>query len=431
MNRIFSFVLLLAGTLTFTACGDDDEVGQEYTRENPVSVTSSDLTFTADGGKGGVKFTAPAGATVSTNVDWATAEMVGSDSAVVTVGVNAKLGGRGAKLTIKCGNDSTNIPITQTGSSFKLSGSKEFYLNDNDTVISLRYFSEGVPAKVTSSNDEAVTGTEFGDSTVNITLAANGTGSFRTSEVYFNNDGRVDTVFFVQGSENDLLNKQYIIGGIDLMTYSQTQNIQQSVFVELGTLVKSGGHLYFQSTGMVSGVPMQIPLIYGNDLSLTLTAGNRIGSIKQNSRRFNLVTGVVDYNALNATYDYEEAHGATQGALSNLFLNSKLSLTAFLSVGTDGIHGAFQDTGANQWFVTQYGSKLKFNSFSGQFAIGAVSGNSVAGWYKILLSSSIEEYRNSGGAKENQLSAVRSRIAAKMASQLPVLGRPLFPVIGE
>lgn len=429
MNKIFNFALLLAGVLAFTACSDD-EVGGEYTRENPVSVVKSALTFTADGGKGGVKFTAPAGAKAYTNTEWATAEIVGNDSVVVTVDVNAKLGGRGAKLTIKCGNDSTNVPITQTGSSFKIPGSKEFYLSDDPTVVSVPYTNEGPLADITTSSNEAISSTEITENTVNIAVTANETGSFRTSEVYLNNDGRVDTLRIIQGSEKDLLNKQYILGGIDLLTYSQTQNIQQSIFVELGSLIKSRGNLYYLTRGQIRGVTMQIPLKYNKDLSLTLHAGQAIGSVRQGTSTLRLITGVVDFNALNATFAYEEANSMDQGALSTLFLRDTLSLTAPLSVTPEGtIRGPFMDLGDNTWFVDSYGGYFGVTSFSGLLSIGALSGNSFAGWYAILASASLEEY-DASGAKEAQIDAVKAKIAKKMA-HLPLLGKPLFPVINR
>jgi hypothetical protein len=442
MNKIFSLGLLLTGVLAFTACSDD-EVGQEYIRENTVRVVQSALTFTADGGKGGVKFTAPAGAKAYTNTEWATAEIVGNDSVVVTVGVNAKLGGRGAKLTIKCGNDSTNVSITQLGSSFKISGSKEFYLNDDATVLSLPYTSSGVMAEITASDNAAIPSTEYADGNVNITVSANETGSVRTSEVYFNIDNRVDTVRVIQITEKDLLNKQYILGGIDLDTYLQTQDAQQSMFLELGQLIKRSGKLYYYTRGTVQGTVMQIPLTFNSDdLTLTVEAGNAVGTFRQSTSLYRLMTGIVDYSAMNAfadveakwAYDHENLN--IKSVLSGLFLNNGLSLIAPLSVTSEGtVAGEFQDLGRNSWFVASSREYVKnnlgitpdFNSFNGFLGLAALSGQNFAGWYTILIGSAIEEY-NPNEAKEAQLSAVKAKLARK-AAKLPILGKPLFPVV--
>ena len=75
MKKIFNICLLLAVTAGFVACSDDNDAGSNYLRENPVQVVNSKLTFTAAAQKGGVKFTAPAGSTVSVSDSWATAQL--------------------------------------------------------------------------------------------------------------------------------------------------------------------------------------------------------------------------------------------------------------------------------------------------------------------------------------------------------------------
>ena len=65
-----------------------------------------------------MKFTAPAGSTVSVSDSWATAQLL-NDSVVVSVTNNPAVDSRSAVLTIKNGNDSTNLPILQSGAVFK------------------------------------------------------------------------------------------------------------------------------------------------------------------------------------------------------------------------------------------------------------------------------------------------------------------------
>ena len=104
MKKIFNICLLLAVTAGFVACSDDNDAGSNYLRENPVQVVNSKLTFTAAAQKGGVKFTAPAGSTVSVSDSWATAQLQ-NDSIVVSVTNNPAIDSRSAVLTIKNGND--------------------------------------------------------------------------------------------------------------------------------------------------------------------------------------------------------------------------------------------------------------------------------------------------------------------------------------
>ena len=107
MRKIFNICILFAVAAGFIACSDDNDAGSSYLRKNPVNVVSSKLFFSAAAQKGGVKFTAPAGSTVSVSDSWATAQLL-NDSVVVSVTNNPAVDSRSAVLTIKNGNDSTD-----------------------------------------------------------------------------------------------------------------------------------------------------------------------------------------------------------------------------------------------------------------------------------------------------------------------------------
>ncbi|MDD7597853.1 MAG: BACON domain-containing protein [Prevotella sp.] len=122
MKKIYSFLLLAAFTLAFSACSDDqDQVGSEYSRESTVKVTSSNLVFSAAAGTGTLVFEAPSTATVSVDTQWASA-VVNGNKVDVSVKKNPKLEGRSALLTIKCGDDSTQVTVQQRGMMFKYGG---------------------------------------------------------------------------------------------------------------------------------------------------------------------------------------------------------------------------------------------------------------------------------------------------------------------
>ena len=121
MKKIFNICLLSVAAAGFIACSDNDDAGSGYLRKNSVQVVSSKLFFNADAQKGGVKFNAPAGSTASVSETWAKAE-VKDDSVVVSVTNNTASDSRAAVLTIKNGNDSTNLSILQSGAVFKYTG---------------------------------------------------------------------------------------------------------------------------------------------------------------------------------------------------------------------------------------------------------------------------------------------------------------------
>lgn len=103
MKKIFSICLILVVAAGFVACSDNDDAGNSYLQENTIKVIASNLTFSPLAQTGGVKFTAPAGSTVSVDEEgsaWAKAEVRG-DSVVVSVSHNPRLDSRSAILTIK------------------------------------------------------------------------------------------------------------------------------------------------------------------------------------------------------------------------------------------------------------------------------------------------------------------------------------------
>lgn len=91
MKKIYSFVLLAAFALAFSACSDDDnQVGSEYSRASTVKVLSSNLVFSAAAGTGTLVFEAPSAATVSVDAQWASA-VVNGNKVDVSVKKNTKL----------------------------------------------------------------------------------------------------------------------------------------------------------------------------------------------------------------------------------------------------------------------------------------------------------------------------------------------------
>jgi hypothetical protein len=84
---------------SFTACSDDDS-SNPYAHESTVKVVGvSNLDLTSAGGEGYIVVDAPAGATVTSSKDWATATMVG-DTVKVSVDLNSSLHDRNAVITI-------------------------------------------------------------------------------------------------------------------------------------------------------------------------------------------------------------------------------------------------------------------------------------------------------------------------------------------
>jgi len=376
MKKIFNICVLLATAAAFTACSDDN-AGEQYLRENPVGVVSSNLSFDANAHQGGVKFTAPEGqtATAVVNASWAKAEVKG-DSVVVNVVNNPQLESRSAMLTIKSGADSTNVPITQAGCEFAYKGKSDYAIADKDTTIVLPFSKVGAEPKLLSDNDEALAKVEQIDTAFLVTLKANTTGELRKINLIVDNQGIRDTVSVRQGELKDFVGKTFYLTGYDLMTADEkTQSLDDVYQQYAGKIVQSGKNVYFVcSDAYISKLPLSFD---ASTLSFKIVGGNYVGVVNGlGGSKYRLYNSIWDYNVYNYLSDLtfqayqqheagkmtDEEYAQFQQNMPYLFANfdtKKLSMVAMMDyalVPVQGgtipfVYGDFVDTGSNGWMA--------------------------------------------------------------------------------
>ena len=394
MKKIFNICLLLAVTAGFVACSDDNDAGSNYLRENPVQVVNSKLTFTAAAQKGGVKFTAPAGSTVSVSDSWATAQLQ-NDSIVVSVTNNPAIDSRSAVLTIKNGNDSTNLPILQAGALFKYKGAKYYAVSDKDTTLTLPYTALGAEPSMEladAADASGVTSIENKDSAFVAHIGANTTGEIRTFSLVLKNQENRDTITVTQGGIDDLAGKTYSLYGYDLLKMtSSTTDINTLVTQIVGTLEKkSDTELTFNS----SDTGMKMTLTFDPaKVSLSLKAGEYVLSKRVNDTTYFYRTAIWDINHygtfMKLIRQQTEAHNAGQVSdadfvkfqkvvpgIYNYYASNQLTMTARMSYSKADkmVAGILEDSGKNAAYIKSltYLGPLGFplNSFNGNvFAI--------------------------------------------------------------
>lgn len=182
-KKIYSLFALAIVAAGLVACSDDD-AGSEYLRQSQVSIESSTVTFNARAGKGSVVFSAPEGTTPTATVSssWATAQVDG-DTVRIAVENNPNLEGRSALLTIKAGQDSTNVTIQQQGMAYKYLGDNYYVFNDSARLLTLPLNNEGGVMSVEAPDGVSAS---FNDSTLSLSrrttrdLSATTTSSFTT-----------------------------------------------------------------------------------------------------------------------------------------------------------------------------------------------------------------------------------------------------------
>lgn len=394
MKKIFNICLLLAVTAGFVACSDDNDAGSNYLRENPVQVVNSKLTFTAAAQKGGVKFTAPAGSTVSVSDSWATA-LLQNDSIVVSVTNNPAIDSRSAVLTIKNGKDSTNLPILQAGALFKYKGAKYYAVSDKDTTLTLPYTALGAEPSMEladAADASGVTSIENKDSAFVAHIGANTTGEIRTFSLVLKNQENRDTITVTQGGIDDLAGKTYSLYGYDLLKMtSSTTDIKTLVTQIVGTLEKkSDTELTFNS----SDTGMKMTLTFDPaKVSLSLKAGEYVLSKRVNDTTYFYRTAIWDINHYGTFMKLirQQIEGHNAGKVSdadfakfqkvvpgiyNYYASNQLTMTARMSYSKADkmVAGILEDSGKNAAYIKslKYLGPLGFplNSFNGNvFAI--------------------------------------------------------------
>ena len=376
MKKIVNICLFLAAAATFTACSDDN-TGSEYTRENTVSVVSTDLSFDANAHTGGVKFNAPAGAVATVNQPWATAELKG-DSVVVSVKNNPALESRAAMLTIKSGADSTNVPIAQEGCQFAYNGQKEYIFNDDAQTLVLPYSKVGAEPTVTSSN-AALTATDA-DTAFVVSLPANTTGEMQQDSFYVNNDGIIDTVIVKRGELKDFVGKTLYLCGYDLMLDPTATSLDQLQIQYEGSIKQTSKGLYLY----VPDAYVKLPLTFdASTLSFAFTGGNLMGGVQDpnTGTTYYLFNSIWDINIYQffeeLTYENYMAHENKEmtdddyqkfqkqmPGIFQLFESNKLSMMFPMTIDAESglTYGLLQDTGTNDFMAKAMAQYMGYTS---------------------------------------------------------------------
>lgn len=368
MKKIFNICLLLAVAAGFTACSDDNDAGSSYLRENPVKVVTSNLFFNANAQKGGVKFSAPAGSTVSVSDSWATAQLK-DDSVIVSVTNNTAVDSRSTVLTIKNGNDSTNLPILQAGSVFKYNGPKYIVVGNDETTLTLPYTKVGAEPTMTvldEADAATVTSIEDKDTAFTARIIANTTGEIRTFSLCLNNQEKRDTITVTQGSIDNFVGKNYVLFGYDILKMTaNTGSISELMTQISGKLQKTADN---QLTLVADSSSIKLHFDFDpSTLSLTLKGGDVILAEATTAGTKVYRTAVWDVAHYTAFVklikqtekdhaagsvsddDYNSFNNSMMPAIYNLYASNKLSMSAMMvNAKEDGIVvGILGEPGSN------------------------------------------------------------------------------------
>lgn len=340
--------MICGAMLPFVSCSDDDD--NPYEHESTISVVSSDVIFGGGASAGSVVVNAPQGVTSATfPVSWATATVTG-DTVKVAVEANPDLEGRTALLTIKSGNDSVQVPVTQTGFVFNLSTGTAIQ-QLNDAAASRSYHLEhstDVNVSLDSLTSTWLTAAVEGDS-LKVSFTANNTGKPRLGYIYYTSGNISDSIRVTQYE----LNKD-ILG--DYVMYYYNGGWQ---YVELNLSRRANGSyaLRFSDESYASlgvSIPVQIDSDYPG---FTITNLDSCGVYTYNNTRYTVLAMIMTTNG------------------QSVYRNSNRGLQAHVMYTMDGDEGFFDVVGEGITDDTEFYALRLGLSSNGQYS----------GYYAALL----------------------------------------------
>lgn len=274
MKKIYSLLMLAGVMLAITSCNDDNNAGSQYSRPSAIKIIRANTVFTANEDTGSVVFSAPATAEVILNSSWAKSTVEGN-TVKLTVTGNTKLEGRSSVLTIKAGEDSVNVTIQQRGVFYHYGGlQKTFVYNDEERDLHIPITSEGAGQSITSPDWAQA---NISKTSIDIHLTQNNSGHIRSDYVYFNAGAITDSLLVIQGELKDVLNRDYILMGYDLVKESDSNDpLDHYVFLSCRTELDEQGNpvINFPTNNL------KLPATFNPDeLSLTIKAGSLMGKM--------------------------------------------------------------------------------------------------------------------------------------------------------
>ena len=209
MKASIYFVALTLLALT-CACNDYEnpyEGSNGYS--SAISLTKSDVFFSAAGGKGSIEVNAPAPISASTTAPWCHLGVEGM-KVNVTVDEAATRNGRSAIIVLKCQNDSVKVTCIQKG--FTLTSEVPERISSKNAGGSFKYLFRSNVIPQLSTSADWVSASLRNDSLL-VTIQGNPDERPRTGWVAYSVGSEKDTIRFSQLDADKLIPGKYEIPG--------------------------------------------------------------------------------------------------------------------------------------------------------------------------------------------------------------------------
>lgn len=285
MKKILNIILLTLALIGLASCSDSEE--GEYTLTNSIKIVSQNVSdMPVKAAEGTIVVEAPSAIDATASSDWFTTSVSGKTITVKTTD-NTGLEYRSGKITVKSGNDVTEVAVIQKGAIVSVEASR-LYLNDAKADLQIPYVTN-LDFKCYTAEDWITCKAK--DGVLSLGVAENATGHLRSGYVYYE-AGSVKDSIFVQQCEiaKDLL------GEMLLVYYDAKIDDYKALNAEFVASTDTAGVTSYAL--VLNDYKLIIPVSFKeNTNTITLSAGQYIGKFQE----YNIVTMLFDANTGGTT----------------------------------------------------------------------------------------------------------------------------------
>lgn len=266
MKKIISFIVLLAGVISFTSCDNDST--NPYAHESVIQIVKADeLTFNSIGGESYIEFTAPANVQITANADWVTLTQQSATRVDVAVTANNDKSDRSAQVTFKSGADEVIVTVHQLGFVLRIDVPESVTYGN---AASSHSFPMNTSGEVTVESDvDWITAYIDGDNLC-YDIAANDQHIWRTGTVTYRSGAYENSIVIRQGEAKDMVGRNFLIYGVNLLRAVDPEDPFSMMMVASVTST-SQVELWFPEDG-ISGLSTKIK-INESDFSVNIVGG--------------------------------------------------------------------------------------------------------------------------------------------------------------
>ena len=338
MKNILKNILLLAACVAAAASCTKSGTENPYDREPSISITSSDLLFSCDGGEGVISVKSDGDFTVRCTSEWITCTREGQ-SVFVEAKPNNTILGRSATITLFCGQDSVKAVAQQVAYAFIKEIPGTIDTDDNAQTFTYTY---DAPYEVTATATKSWVKASVKNGKLVLSLDANNTGVARLATVYLTGSVAHSQTDSISISQFDFEGR--VAGYYNLDSYASEldEETNEMVLVHYPTrtvMLKRNKESSTIELDLLTG--FSVPLVFDpENMTLSILAAQYCGAEVTGGKTYYIYTTALD------SVHHSQVFGNIFGLMANIQFVSE--------GGKESVRLEFKDNGVwPQYYSTQ------------------------------------------------------------------------------